>query len=248
MACLFPWNEVQLNVPVVSWWFLIQSEPSRPRWTGSNSNLVCLKVYLWIVPRQPGFPQNDIVPRQGENGEWLIFTLISDFHRQGNRAHPCFSCCPSISKGHRETAINNPRFHSMFTHELRRNEAMGWPLIQKKDCLLSINLPFKPEKFFQVSWKVDVADLVVIGNRRLRCEGQILVRKAWDLSVPWLTGRKSWSGFVFKVQISTGSSSKFSVLISGSWSLTRFAVLSPVNGTLVGLNGFEVIVLLLNFR
>ena len=31
--------------------FLIQSEASRPRWTGSNSNLVHLKVYLWIVPR-----------------------------------------------------------------------------------------------------------------------------------------------------------------------------------------------------
>ena len=75
-----------------------------------------------------------------------------------------------------------------------------------------------------MSWKVDVADLVVIVNRGLRCEGQILVRKAWDFSVPWLNGRKSWSGFVLKVQLSTGSSSKFWVLIPGSGSLTLFVV------------------------
>ena len=123
---------------------------------------------------------------------------------------------------------------------------MGWPQIKMKDCLLSINLPFKPEKFFQMSWKVDVTDLVVIGNWGLRCDpGQESLR---PLGSVWLSGRKSWSGFVCKVQISTGSSSKFWVLISGSGSLTRFAVFSQVNGTWVGLNGFEVIVLLLNFR
>ena len=119
MACLFPWNEVQLNVQVVSWWFLIQSKASRPRRTRSNSNLVRLKVYLWVLLREPGSSHNDIVPRQGENGEQLLFTLISDFHRQGNCAHPCLWYHPSISKGHREITIYSPCFRSM----LRTNSA-----------------------------------------------------------------------------------------------------------------------------